>query len=198
VWGRGQTQRREAVFALVRELARGLEPLTCCFSAGRVEALWQGAVVWRLALSDLAWTPIVFDHLAIAEPESVGQSVGREWGPDCLRVSDIQACDDCFGVGAGRPMGSVHRQTANGTAASSCGRATALRLLAVLLSANRDGTQRPLGPELCAGAALSAMNAGGQSWSCFTWLRYDVLGPIAARAVSRTVVERRHPARPRL
>ena len=85
------------------ELARGLEPLTCCFSAGRVEALWQGAVVWRLTLSDASWTPIVFDHLAIAEPESVGQSVGREWGPDRLRVSDIQACDDCFGVRAGPP-----------------------------------------------------------------------------------------------
>jgi hypothetical protein len=30
LWGRGRTRRREAVFALVRELARGLEPLTCC------------------------------------------------------------------------------------------------------------------------------------------------------------------------
>ena len=30
LWGRGRARRREAVFALVRELARGLEPLTCC------------------------------------------------------------------------------------------------------------------------------------------------------------------------
>jgi hypothetical protein len=30
LWGEGQAQCREAVFALVRELARGLEPLTCC------------------------------------------------------------------------------------------------------------------------------------------------------------------------
>jgi hypothetical protein len=30
LWGEGQAQRHEAVFALVRELARGLEPLTCC------------------------------------------------------------------------------------------------------------------------------------------------------------------------
>lgn len=58
------------------ELARGLEPLTCCFSAGRVEALWQGVVVWRLALSDAAWTPIVFDHPAVAEPKVWGTSVG--------------------------------------------------------------------------------------------------------------------------
>ena len=28
--GRGRAPWREAVFALVRELARGLEPLTCC------------------------------------------------------------------------------------------------------------------------------------------------------------------------
>ncbi len=68
-------------------------PLTRCFSAGRVESALEGAVVWRLALSDAAWTPIVFGYLAIAEPESVGQCVGREWGPDRLRVSDVQACD---------------------------------------------------------------------------------------------------------
>jgi hypothetical protein len=47
LWGRAR--RHEAVFALVRELARGLEPLTCCFSAGRIGALWPGGIVWRLA-----------------------------------------------------------------------------------------------------------------------------------------------------
>jgi hypothetical protein len=31
------------------ELARGLEPLTCCFSAAGIEGLWPGAIVWRLA-----------------------------------------------------------------------------------------------------------------------------------------------------
>jgi hypothetical protein len=71
---------------LVRELARGLEPLTCCFSAGCIGAHWLCAVVWRLAWSEAARTPIVFDHLAIVEPESVGQSVGRELGHDRLRV----------------------------------------------------------------------------------------------------------------
>jgi hypothetical protein len=30
LWVQGRTRRREAPFALVRELARGLEPLTCC------------------------------------------------------------------------------------------------------------------------------------------------------------------------
>jgi hypothetical protein len=45
----GTARRDEAVFALVRELARGLEPLTCCFSAGRIGALWPGGIVWRLA-----------------------------------------------------------------------------------------------------------------------------------------------------
>jgi hypothetical protein len=30
LWGEAQARCREAVFALVRELARGLEPLTCC------------------------------------------------------------------------------------------------------------------------------------------------------------------------
>ena len=30
LWGRGRARWPEAVFALVRELARGLEPLTCC------------------------------------------------------------------------------------------------------------------------------------------------------------------------
>jgi hypothetical protein len=34
-------------------------------------------------------TPIVFDHLAIAEPESVGESVGREWIQSFI-VSDAQ------------------------------------------------------------------------------------------------------------
>jgi L-alanine-DL-glutamate epimerase-like enolase superfamily enzyme len=47
--GEGQTQRRAAVFALVRELARGLEPLTCCFSAGSLGSLGPNAVVWHRA-----------------------------------------------------------------------------------------------------------------------------------------------------
>jgi hypothetical protein len=51
----------------------------CCFSAGGVGGLRPGGIVRRLAWWDPSLTPIVFDHLAIAEPESVGESVGREW-----------------------------------------------------------------------------------------------------------------------
>ena len=46
------------------------------FLCGRVKSALEGAVVWRLALSDAAWTPIVFGYPAIAEPESVGQVCG--------------------------------------------------------------------------------------------------------------------------
>jgi hypothetical protein len=44
-------QDRQSVrsFALVRELARGLEPLTCCFSAAGIGGLWPSGIVWRLA-----------------------------------------------------------------------------------------------------------------------------------------------------
>jgi hypothetical protein len=61
------------------ELARGLEPLTCCFSAGRIGVLWRGAIVWLLAWSDHVWTSVVFGHLKIAELESVGESVDVSW-----------------------------------------------------------------------------------------------------------------------
>ncbi len=43
---------REENAALTRptmELARGLEPLTCCFSAAGIGGLWPGGIVWRLA-----------------------------------------------------------------------------------------------------------------------------------------------------
>jgi hypothetical protein len=80
------------------ELARGLEPLTCCFSAGRVEALWQGVVVWRLALSDAAWTPIVFDHLAVAEPKVWGTSVGVSGVPIVYAAVMFRHAINCFGV----------------------------------------------------------------------------------------------------
>jgi hypothetical protein len=49
-----------------------LAPQTCCFFAGRVGALWPSAVAWCLTWSDRAWTPIVLDHLAIAEPKVWG------------------------------------------------------------------------------------------------------------------------------
>jgi hypothetical protein len=70
--------------------------------------------------------------------------------------------------------------------------------LAVWLSANRDGTQRPLGPELHAGAVLPAMNAGGPQVELLYLAAVDVLGPIAAKGSVANRRERRRLARPRL
>jgi hypothetical protein len=48
--------------------------LTCCFSAGLIGGHWPGGIVWP---SETAHGhQIVFDHLAIAGPASMGESVG--------------------------------------------------------------------------------------------------------------------------
>jgi hypothetical protein len=54
------------------ELAMRLEPQTCCFFAGRVGALWPGAVVLRLAWSDASMDNHRFRSPSDRRPESVG------------------------------------------------------------------------------------------------------------------------------
>jgi hypothetical protein len=45
----GHSQTEEYGCGQIMELARGLEPLTYCFSAASIGGLWPGGIVWRLA-----------------------------------------------------------------------------------------------------------------------------------------------------
>jgi hypothetical protein len=141
-------------------------PLTRCFSAGRVKSALAGC---RRLASGLVRRSMDTDRFR-SPSDRRARKCGGVSGSRSLRSVTFRHAINCFGVRAGR-MGSVHQQTAN----STCVRARRPRAgrqpcdwLAVWTSANRDGTQRPLDPELRAGAALTAMSTGGPRWSCCT------------------------------
>jgi hypothetical protein len=102
---------------------------------------------------------------------------------DRLRVSDVHGSEDSFRVRAERPIGSVHRQTANLRARRPAAGRQRCDWLAVWLSANEMGRKRPLGPELHAGAPLTAMNAA--RWSCLYLAAVRRVGPNRSKGQCR-------------
>jgi hypothetical protein len=133
------------------------------------ESYWSALAGWHHMASGLV-RPRMDTNRLRSPSDRRARKCGGVSGSRSLRSVTFRHAINCFGVRAGR-MGSVHQQTAN----STCVRARRPRAgrqpcdwLAVWTSANRDGTQRPLDPELRAGAALTAMSTGGPRWSCCT------------------------------
>jgi hypothetical protein len=108
-------------------------PLTRCFSAGRVKSALAGC---RRLASGLVRRSMDTDRFRSPSDRPARKCGAKVWGVSGIPIVygsvTFRHAINCFGVRAGRLMASVHRQTANSTCTSSCGRATALRLASSL------------------------------------------------------------------